>query len=210
MGLTYQDQFYSDKVQLIVGTDEAGRGPLAGPVVAAAVILPKDYKNDRINDSKQLSEKQREALFTEIHEHALAIGVGVVSADEIDQINIYEAARKAMKLAIADMKHSFDLILTDCMKLPGYDVPVIDIVKGDAKALPIAAASIIAKVTRDRMMDELDSQFPNFHFLKNKGYGTKEHLDALKKFGPIEHIHRKTFKPVEKIIHGEMNLFEDF
>lgn len=210
MGLTYQDQFYSDKVQLIVGTDEAGRGPLAGPVVAAAVILPKDYKNDRINDSKQLSEKQREALFTEIHEHALAIGVGVVSADEIDQINIYEAARKAMKLAISDMKHSFDLVLTDCMKLPGYDVPVIDIVKGDAKALPIAAASIIAKVTRDRMMDELDSQFPNFHFSKNKGYGTKEHLDALKKFGPIEHIHRKTFKPVEKIIHGEMNLFEDF
>ncbi len=210
MGLTYQDQFYSDKVQLIVGTDEAGRGPLAGPVVAAAVILPKDYKNDRINDSKQLSEKQREALFTEIHEHALAIGVGIVSADEIDLINIYEAARKAMKLAIADMKHSFDLVLTDCMKLPGYDVPVIDIVKGDAKALPIAAASIIAKVTRDRMMDDLDSQFPNFHFSKNKGYGTKEHLDALKKFGPIEHIHRKTFKPVEKIIHGEMNLFEDF
>lgn len=210
MGLTYQDQFYSDKVQLIVGTDEAGRGPLAGPVVAAAVILPKDYKNDRINDSKQLSEKQREALFTEIHEHALAIGVGVVSADEIDQINIYEAARKAMKLAIADMKHNFDLVLTDCMKLPGYDVPVIDIIKGDAKALPIAAASIIAKVTRDRMMDELDSQFPNFHFSKNKGYGTKEHLDALKKFGPIEHIHRKTFKPVEKIFHGEMNLFEDF
>ena len=210
MGLTYQDQFYSDKVHLIVGTDEAGRGPLAGPVVAAAVILPEDYKNDLINDSKQLSEKQRKALFSEIKENAIAVGVGIVSADEIDEINIYEAARKAMKLAIADMKHEFDLVLTDCMKLPGYDVPVIDIVKGDAKALPIAAASIIAKVTRDEMMDELGKQYPNYKFEKNKGYGTKDHLDALKKFGPIEHIHRKTFKPVEKIIHGEMNLFEDF
>ena len=210
MGLTYQDQFYSDKVHLIVGTDEAGRGPLAGPVVAAAVILPKDYKNDEINDSKQLSEKKREKLFDEIKKNAVAVGVGIVSADEIDEINIYEAARKAMMLAITDMKHDFDVILTDCMKLPGYDVPVIDLVKGDAKALPIAAASIIAKVTRDKMMDELDKRFPSYKFSKNKGYGTKEHLDALKKFGAIEHIHRKTFKPVSKIIHGDMNLFEDF
>ena len=210
MGLTYQNQFYSDKVHLIVGTDEAGRGPLAGPVVAAAVILPENYQNDNINDSKQLSEKQRYALFLEIKEHAIAVGVGIVSADEIDQINIYEAARKAMKLAIKDMNHQFDLILTDCMKLPGYNVPVIDIVKGDAKALPIAAASIIAKVTRDEMMDELDQQYPNYKFSKHKGYGTKDHLDAIKKFGPIEHIHRKTFKPVAKILRGEMNLFEDF
>ena len=210
MSLTYQDQFYSKKIRFIVGTDEAGRGPLAGPVVAAAVIFPKDYHNDEINDSKQLSEKKREELFEVIKKHALAIGVGIVSADEIDQINIYEAARKAMKLAIGELHHQYDLILTDAMKLPGYDVEVIDIIKGDAKALPIAAASIIAKVTRDKMMDELDLQFPNFNFRKNKGYGTKEHLAALKKYGPIEHIHRKTFKPVSKIIHGEMNLFEDF
>ena len=210
MGLTYQDQFYSDEVRLIVGTDEAGRGPLAGPVVAAAVILPKDYKNDDINDSKQLSEKKREALFDEIKKNAIAVGVGIVSADEIDEINIYEAARKAMKLAIKDMHHEYDLVLTDAMKMPGFDKPVIDIIKGDAKALPIAAASIIAKVTRDKMMDELDERFPNFKFKKNKGYGTKDHLDALKKYGPIEHIHRKTFKPVSKIIHGDMNLFEDF
>ena len=108
MGLTYQDQFYSDSVKLIVGTDEAGRGPLAGPVVAAAVILPQDYKNDRINDSKQLSEKQREELFLEIKEHAIAIGVGIVSADEIDEINIYEAARKAMTIAINNLNHSGD------------------------------------------------------------------------------------------------------
>ena len=210
MGLTYQDQFYSDKVHFIVGTDEAGRGPLAGPVVAAAVILPQGYENDLINDSKQLSEKQRNVLFDVIKKDAIAIGVGVVDADEIDLIKIYEAARKAMKIAIENINHQFDLVLTDCMKLPGYSVPVIDIVKGDAKALPIAAASIIAKVTRDRMMDELDQAYPNYKFAKHKGYGTKDHLDALKKYGPIEHIHRKTFKPVSKIIHGEMNLFEDF
>ena len=210
MALTYQNQFYSDKVHFIVGTDEAGRGPLAGPVVAAAVILPQDYTNDEINDSKQISEKKREALFLEIKQHALAVGVGIVDADEIDRINIYEAARKAMKLAIAELDHKYDLILTDAMPIPGYDVPVIDIVKGDAKALPIAAASIIAKVTRDHIMDELDKRFPNFHFAKHKGYGTKDHLDALKKYGPIEHIHRKSYKPVAKIIHGEMNLFEDF
>lgn len=209
MGLTYQDQFYSDEVRFIVGTDEAGRGPLAGPVVAAAVIFPKEYRNNDINDSKQLSEKKRKALFGEIKKNALAVGVGIVSADEIDKINIYEAARKAMKLAIKDMKHEYDLVLTDAMKMPGFDKPVIDIIKGDAKALPIAAASIIAKVTRDEMMDELDKRFPNYKFAKNKGYGTKDHLDALKKFGAIEHIHRKTFKPVSKIIHGDMNLFED-
>lgn len=203
MGLTYQDQFYSHSVKLIVGTDEAGRGPLAGPVVAAAVILPQDYKNDKINDSKQLSEKQRKELFLEIKKHAIAIGVGIVSADEIDEINIYEAARKAMKLAISDMKHDFDLVLTDCMKLPGYNVPVVDIVKGDAKALPIAAASIIAKVTRDKMMDELDKRFPMYNFKKNKGYGTKAHLDALKSTAQsnifiVKHLNRSKKSSMER------------
>ncbi len=210
MALTYQNQFYSDKVHFIVGTDEAGRGPLAGPVVAAAVILPEDYQNEEINDSKQLSEKQREKLYVEIKEHALAIGVGIVSADEIDEINIYEAARKAMTIAINNLNHSFDMILTDCMKLHTFNVPVIDLVKGDALALPIAAASIIAKVTRDHIMNELDKTYPQYGFKKNKGYGTKQHMDALKKYGAIEHIHRKTFKPVTKILQGEMNIFEDF
>lgn len=210
MSLDFQNQFYSDDIEYIVGVDEAGRGPLAGPVVAAAVIFPRAYINNEINDSKQLSEKKRELLFNEIKENAISYGVGVVNADEIDEINIYEAAKKAMKIAINNLKHNFDLILTDAMKLDGFNVDVIDIIKGDAKALPIAAASIIAKVTRDHMMYELDKQYPEYGFAKHKGYGTKAHLDALKKYGPIKHIHRFTYKPVEESLHQKMNLFEDF
>lgn len=210
MSLDYQNQFYNDKIEYIVGVDEAGRGPLAGPVVAAAVIFSRAYINNEINDSKQLSEKKREKLFNVIKENALAIGVGIVDADEIDKINIYEATKKAMKMAISNLNHNFDLILTDAMKLSGYDVDVIDIIKGDAKALPIAAASIIAKVTRDHMMNDLDKQYPLYGFAKHKGYGTKIHLDALKKYGPIKHIHRFSYKPVENAYHQTMNLFEDF
>lgn len=210
MSLDYQNQFYNDKIEYIVGVDEAGRGPLAGPVVAAAVIFSRAYINNEINDSKQLSEKKREKLFNVIKENALAIGVGIVDADEIDKINIYEATKKAMKMAISNLNHNFDLILTDAMKLSGYDVDVIDIIKGDAKALPIAAASIIAKVTRDHMMDDLDKQYPLYGFAKHKGYGTKMHLDTLKKYGPIKHIHRFSYKPVENAYHQIMNLFEDF
>ena len=209
MALTYQEQFYSDKVNLIVGVDEAGRGPLAGPVVAAAVIFPRTYNNIDINDSKQLSEKKREALFDVIKENAIAYGVGIVSAEMIDEINIYEATKVAMKQAIANLKHNYDLILTDAMKLDGFDVEVIDIIKGDAKALPIAAASIIAKVTRDHMMNELDEQYPEYGFKKHKGYGTKEHMEALKKYGPIKGIHRFSYKPVENSLHPQMSLFEN-
>lgn len=207
MSLDFQNQFYSDDIEYIVGVDEAGRGPLAGPVVAAAVIFPRAYINNEINDSKQLSEKKREKLFNEIKENAISYGIGVVTADEIDEINIYEAAKKAMKIAINNLKHKFNLILTDAMKLDGFNVDVIDIIKGDAKALPIAAASIIAKVTRDHMMYELDKQYPEYGFAKHKGYGTKIHLDALKKYGPIKHIHRFTYKPVEESLHQKMNLF---
>lgn len=209
MALTYQEQFYSDKVNLIVGVDEAGRGPLAGPVVAAAVIFPRAYINIDINDSKQLTEKKREALFDVIKENAIAYGVGIVSAETIDEINIYEATKVAMKQAIANLKHNYDLILTDAMKLDGFDVEVIDIIKGDAKALPIAAASIIAKVTRDHMMNELDKQYPEYGFKKHKGYGTKEHMEALKKYGPIKGIHRFSYKPVENSLHPQMSLFEN-
>ena len=208
MALTYQEQFYSDKVNLIVGVDEAGRGPLAGPVVAAAVIFPRAYNNIDINDSKQLSEKKREALFDVIKENAIAYGVGIVSAEMIDEINIYEATKVAMKQAINNLKHNYDLILTDAMKLDGFDVEVIDIIKGDAKALPIAAASIIAKVTRDHMMNELDAKYPEYGFKKHKGYGTKEHMEALKKYGPIKGIHRFSYKPVEQSLHPQMSLFE--
>jgi len=209
MSLTLQNKYYSEKIKCIVGVDEAGRGPLAGPVVAAAVVLPRTYKNKEINDSKQLTEKQREKLFIEIKKHAIAIGVGIVHADEIDRINIYEATKKAMTIAIKQIKN-IDLILTDAMKLSGFNVDVIDIIKGDAKALPIAAASIIAKVTRDHIMDELDQQYPNYGFKKHKGYGTKLHLDALKKYGIIEHVHRFSYRPVREIAEGQMSLFEDF
>ena len=208
MALDYQEQFYSDKVKLIVGVDEAGRGPLAGPVVAAACILPRAYINNDINDSKQLSEKKREELFDVILENAIAYGVGIVSAEEIDKLNIYEATKKAMKEAIANLKHSYDLILTDAMPLKGFDVEVVPIIKGDAKALPIAAASIIAKVTRDRIMKELGEKYPDYGFEVHKGYGTKKHMDALKKYGAIKGVHRYTYKPVAKIELQEMNIFD--
>ena len=207
-GLDYQEQFYSDDVKLIVGVDEAGRGPLAGPVVAAAVIFARTYINKDINDSKQVSEKKREELFLEIKKNALAIGVGIVDAETIDRINIYEATKVAMKEAIKNLNHDYDLILTDAMKLENQKTPVIDIIKGDAKALPIAAASIIAKVTRDHIMNELAKKYPEYGFDVHKGYGTKRHMDALKKYGPIKGIHRYSYKPVYRISLGEMSLFD--
>lgn len=208
MALNYQEQFYSKKIKVIVGVDEAGRGPLAGPVVAAACILSRAYINKEINDSKQLSEKKREELFEIIKKDAIAYGVGVVSAKKIDKINIYEATKKAMKEAINNLKIKFDLILTDAMPLKGFDVEVVPIIKGDAKALPIAAASIIAKVTRDHMMNDLAKKYPEYHFEEHKGYGTSKHLEALKKFGPIKGVHRFSYKPVAKVALHEMNIFE--
>ncbi len=210
MSLTYQNQFYSDDVSFIVGVDEAGRGPLAGPVVAAAVIFARAYDNKEINDSKKLSRKKREQLFDVIKENALSYGIGIVEAKTIDEINIYEATKVAMKKAISQLKHPYDLILTDAMKLEGFDVEVIPIIKGDAKALPIAAASILAKVTRDKIMDDLSQKYPQYNFSKNAGYGTKEHLDALKKYGPIQNIHRFSYRPVKEVYYKTMNLFEDF
>ena len=208
MALNYQDQFYSKKIKVIVGVDEAGRGPLAGPVVAAACILSRAYKNKEINDSKQLSEKKREELFEIIKKDAIAYGVGIVSAEEIDKLNIYEATKKAMKEAIDNLKIKFDLILTDAMPLKGFDVEVVPIIKGDAKALPIAAASIIAKVTRDHMMNDLAKKYPEYHFDEHKGYGTSKHMEALKKYGPIKSVHRFSYKPVAKVALQEMNIFE--
>ena len=199
--LDFENQYYSDSINLIVGCDEAGRGPLAGPVVAAAVIFPRAYINKNINDSKQLSAKKRDELFDEIKENAIAVGVGIVDAETIDKINIYEASRLAMKLAIKDMNHQYDLVLTDCMPIKDLDAEVIPIVKGDAKALCIAAASIIAKVTRDRMMDELDKKYPEYGFKKHKGYGTKAHMEALEKYGPIKGIHRFSYKPIYDLEH---------
>ncbi len=205
--LKFERQFYSETVHAIVGVDEAGRGPLAGPVVAAAVVFPPDYVNESINDSKQLTEKKREALYQEVIDHALGYGIAFVSAQEIDELNIYAATQKAMREAISQIKCPYDLILTDAMRMDGFDVPLIPVIKGDAKALNIAGASILAKVTRDRYMNELEKKNPGFSFSVHKGYGTKKHMEELEKLGPIEGVHRKTFKPVAKFFQEQLTLF---
>lgn len=176
----------------ICGIDEAGRGPLAGPVVAGAVILPRDEQILYVNDSKKLSEKKRELLYDEITERALAVGVGIVGPERIDEINILQATYEAMRLAVGQLEMRPDILLNDAVTIPGIDIQQVPIVKGDAKSVSIAAASIIAKVTRDRLMREYDQVFPEYDFASNKGYGTKSHIEALKALGPTP-IHRRTF-----------------
>ena len=182
---------YSD-YEYIGGIDEVGRGPFAGPVVACAVILPKDCDILYLNDSKKLSEKKREELFTEIKEKAVSYGIGIVSEKVIDEINILNATYEAMRQAINNLTVKPDILLNDAVTIPGVDIKQVPIIKGDAKSASIAAASIVAKVTRDHMMEEFDLIYPGYEFYKNKGYGTKAHRDALKKIGPCE-IHRRTF-----------------
>ena len=178
--------------QAICGIDEVGRGPFAGPVVAAAVILPKDCDILYLNDSKKLSEKKRELLYDEIYEKAVAIGIGMSSEEVIDEINILQATYEAMRMAIGNLKVEPDLLLNDAVTIPGVDIRQVPIIKGDAKSVSIAAASIIAKVTRDRLMVEYDAVMPGYDFAANKGYGTKKHIEGLKKLGPSP-IHRMTF-----------------
>lgn len=182
---------YSDR-QYICGIDEAGRGPLCGPVVAGAVILPKNCDILYINDSKKLSEKMRDVLYDEITSGAIAWGVGIVSPERIDEINILQATYEAMKIAIDNLKVTPDILLNDAVIIPGIDIEQVKIIKGDAKSQSIAAASIIAKVTRDRMMAEYDKMYPGYGFAQHKGYGTKAHVEALKEYGPSP-IHRKSF-----------------
>lgn len=176
----------------ICGIDEVGRGPLAGPVVAGAVILPKDCDILYLNDSKQLSEKKREELYEIIMEKAVSTGLGFVSPERIDEINILQATYEAMREAIGALSQAPDLLLNDAVTIPQVAVRQIPIIKGDAKSISIAAASIIAKVTRDRLMVQYDSMFPEYGFAGNKGYGAQVHLDALRKFGPTP-IHRRSF-----------------
>ena len=178
--------------QHICGVDEVGRGPLAGPVVAAAVILPKDCDILYINDSKKLSEKKREMLYDEIMEKAEAVGIGIVSPERIDEINILQATYEAMRIAVSKLPVQPDLMLNDAVTIPGLTMKQVSIIKGDAKSASIGAASIIAKVTRDRMMVEYDSIFPEYGFASNKGYGTAAHIAALKELGPTP-IHRRSF-----------------
>ncbi len=187
---TYEKK-YSD-YEFICGIDEVGRGPLAGPVVAGAVILPKDCDILYLNDSKQLSEKKREELYEVIMEKALATGLGFVSPERIDEINILQATYEAMRQAIQNLKIRPDLLLNDAVTIPNVDIRQVPIIKGDAKSISIAAASIIAKVTRDRLMVKYDEVFPGYGFAGNKGYGAKAHIEAIQKLGATP-IHRKTF-----------------
>jgi ribonuclease HII len=205
--LKLERKYYTKDITAIVGVDEAGRGPLAGPVYAAAVVFPKGYKNKEINDSKKLSAKKREELFEVIKQHALGYGIASVSADEIDRLNIYEATKVCMKAAIAQISCPYQLIITDAMPLSGLKTPVVPIIKGDAQCLNVAAASILAKVSRDRYMVELEKQYPHFKFSVHKGYGTALHLQELTEFGPIPHVHRKTFGPVAAYYDQQIKLF---
>lgn len=190
--LEYEKELYAKGYEYICGIDEAGRGPLCGPVVAAAVILKKGDKIEGVNDSKKLSEKKREQLFEEIKERAVAYSVGIVDEKTIDEINILEATRLAMKKAVEGLSTKAEYALVDAEKKVPIAIPYTPIIKGDALSESIAAASIIAKVTRDRMIVELDKQYPEYNFAKNKGYGTKEHTDAIKEFGLCP-AHRKSF-----------------
>ncbi|MCD8082278.1 MAG: ribonuclease HII [Clostridiales bacterium] len=176
----------------ICGIDEAGRGPLAGPVAAGAVILPRDCEILFLNDSKKLSEKRREALFTEIQEKAVAWSVGMVGPDVVDEINILQATYEAMRRAIEGLSVRPDLLLNDAVTIPGMDIRQVPIIGGDGKSVSIAAASILAKVTRDHMMREYDGLYPEYGFARHKGYGTAAHIAAIREYGPCP-IHRRTF-----------------
>jgi len=186
----YEEEY--SMCEYICGIDEVGRGPLAGPVVAAAVVLAKDQEILYLNDSKKLSEKKREVLYTEIMEKAVAVGIGYASPARIDEINILQATYEAMRDAIEKLSVRPDVLLNDAVTIPGVDIPQVPIIKGDAKSKSIAAASIIAKVTRDRLMVEYDAVMPGYDFASNKGYGTKAHIAGLKELGPTP-IHRRSF-----------------
>lgn len=189
--MKFYEKEYSD-YEWICGIDEVGRGPLAGPVVAGAVILPKDCHILYLNDSKQLSEKKREELYEIIMDQAVATGLGFVSPERIDEINILQATYEAMRQAIDQLQVKPDLLLNDAVTIPKVPIQQVPIIKGDAKSVSIAAASIIAKVTRDRLMVQYDEVFPGYGFASNKGYGAKAHIEAIRKLGPTP-IHRKTF-----------------
>ena len=176
----------------VCGIDEVGRGPFAGPVVACAVILPKDCNILYINDSKKLSEKRREELYDIIIKEAVAYGIGIKDNNRIDEINILQATYEAMREAINNLSVKPDVLLNDAVTIPGVDIKQVPIIKGDAKSISIGAASIVAKVTRDRMMAEFNEKYPGYEFAKNKGYGTAAHIEGLKKYGPCE-IHRRSF-----------------
>lgn len=206
-----RDNYYFERklreqgITLVAGVDEVGRGPLVGPVVAACVILPEDFSLDGLTDSKKLSEKKRDYYYDEIMRQAVAVGVGVVSEKKIDEVNIYEATKLAMKEAISNCSVRPEHILIDAMPL-SIDIPTTSIIKGDFKSITISAASVIAKVTRDRMLDELDKKYPMYDFKDNKGYPTKKHLEAIDKYGIIPE-HRRSYGPVRDYVEKQLSLF---
>ena len=201
--MRYEKELYKNNITLIAGVDEVGRGPLIGPVVASAVILPKDYVLKGLTDSKKLSENKRDYYYDIIKKDALAIGIGVIDNNIIDEVNIYEATKLAMKEAINNLSIKPEHILIDAMKLD-IDIPTTSIIKGDFKSQTIAAASVIAKVTRDKMMYELDKEYPEYNFKNNKGYPTKDHLDAIEKHGILKE-HRRSYGPVRDYIEKYNN-----
>ena len=198
--LKYEKELYKKGISLIGGVDEVGRGPLVGPVVAACVILPPNYELPGLDDSKKLSDKIRDKYYDIIMKDAVSVGIGIVDAKKIDEINILEASRLAMKLAIEDLDVKPEYILSDAMKLDNIDIPYEAIIHGDALSLSIAAGSVIAKVTRDRMMYELDKKYPEYGFAQHKGYPTKKHLENIAKYGVLEN-YRFTYKPVSDLIN---------
>ena len=195
----YERHAYQQGATAVAGLDEAGRGCLAGPVVAAAVILPRDWLHAEINESKQLTAHQRDTLFAVIHEHALGIGVGIASVEVVDRLNILQATYVAMKEAVSNLSSPPDFLLLDAVQLSNMPMPQHSIIKGDTLSLSIAAASIIAKVTRDRLMVEYDQQYPAYGFAAHKGYGTQQHRSAIKQYGPCP-IHRRTFRGVKEYL----------
>ena len=201
----YEKELYNKNIEYIGGVDEVGRGPLVGPVVAACVVLPKDFVLEGLTDSKKLSEKKRDLFYEYINEHSLAWDVGIIGPEIIDEVNIYAATKLAMKEAINKVRKKINVehVLIDAMPLE-IDIPTTSIIKGDAKSISIAAASVMAKVTRDRMMYELDKKYPEYGFGSHKGYPTKKHVEAIKKYGLIDG-YRKSYGPVKKILEGEIN-----
>ena len=206
-----RDNYYFERklreqgITLVAGVDEVGRGPLVGPVVAACVILPEDFSLDGLTDSKKLSEKKREYFYDEIMRQAISVGIGIISEKKIDEVNIYEATKLAMKEAISKCNIQPEHILIDAMPL-SLDIPTTSIIKGDFKSITISAASVIAKVTRDRMLDELDKKYPMYDFKDNKGYPTKKHLEAIEEYGIIPE-HRRSYGPVRDYLEKQLSLF---
>ena len=201
----YERELREKGITLIAGVDEVGRGPLVGPVVAACCILPLDFNLEGLTDSKKLSEKKRDYFFDEIKKQAISYGIGIISEKKIDEVNIYEATKLAMKEAINNMSVKPEHILIDAMPLD-LDIPTTSIIKGDLKSITISAASVLAKVTRDRMLVELDKKYPMYDFKNNKGYPTKKHLEAIEKYGVLDE-HRRSYGPVADFLIKQEKLF---